>query len=95
MTPHLNGLIETVQMSGHNICFSAELTKNFPKYTSSYLELSLDRLGLHWNEGWVLCYVIQILLFHLDTFVYLQKECQIVCVKSMCFSSEIKIPNLM
>ena len=27
VTPHLNRLIETVQMRGHNICFDAELTK--------------------------------------------------------------------
>ena len=26
VTPHLNRLIETVQMRGHNICFNAELT---------------------------------------------------------------------
>ena len=27
MTPHLNRLVETVQMRGHNICFKVELTK--------------------------------------------------------------------
>ena len=32
MTPHLNRLIETVQMKGHNICFYAELTKIIPNY---------------------------------------------------------------
>ena len=32
MTPHLNRLIETVQMRGHNICFHAELTKIIPNY---------------------------------------------------------------
>ena len=32
VTPHLNRLIKTVQMSGHNICFHAELTKIIPNY---------------------------------------------------------------
>ena len=32
VTPHLNGLDETVQMRGHNICFYAELTKIIPSY---------------------------------------------------------------
>ena len=32
MTPHLNRLVETVQMRGHNICFSAELTEIIPNY---------------------------------------------------------------
>ena len=32
MTPHLNCLIETVQMRGHNICFYAELTKIISNY---------------------------------------------------------------
>ena len=27
VTPHLNRLVETVQMRGHSICFYAELTK--------------------------------------------------------------------
>ena len=27
VTTHLNRLVETVQMRGHNICFYAELTK--------------------------------------------------------------------
>ena len=31
MTPHLNGLIETVQMRDHNISFYADLTKIIPK----------------------------------------------------------------
>ena len=31
-TPHLNRLIKTVQMRGHNICFYAELTKIIPNY---------------------------------------------------------------
>ena len=31
MTPHLNRLVETVQMRGHNICFYAEL-KNISNY---------------------------------------------------------------
>ena len=43
VTPHLNRLIETVQMRGHNIRFYAKLTKNFSYYhqnfTPSYLEL--------------------------------------------------------
>ena len=30
--PHLNHLIETVQMRAHNICFYAELTKIIPNY---------------------------------------------------------------
>ena len=32
MTPHLNRLVETVQMKGHNICFYAELTIIIPNY---------------------------------------------------------------
>ena len=32
VTPHLNCLIETVQMSGHNLCFYAGLTKIIPYY---------------------------------------------------------------
>ena len=32
VTPHLNRLVETVQMRGHNICFYAELTKTIPNY---------------------------------------------------------------
>ena len=32
MTPHLNRLVETVQMRGHNIWFRAELTKIIPNY---------------------------------------------------------------
>ena len=32
MTPHLNHLVETVQMMGHNICFYAELTKIIRNY---------------------------------------------------------------
>ena len=32
LTPHLNRLIETVQLRGHNICFYAELTKIIPNY---------------------------------------------------------------
>ena len=32
VTPHLNRLIETVQMRGHNICFYAELIKIIPNY---------------------------------------------------------------
>ena len=33
VTPHLNRLIETVQLKGHNICFYAELTKIIPIIT--------------------------------------------------------------
>ena len=32
MTPHLNSLVETVQMRGDYICFYAELTKIIPNY---------------------------------------------------------------
>ena len=32
VTPHLNRLVETVQMRGHNICFNAELTITIPNY---------------------------------------------------------------
>ena len=32
VTPHMNCLVETVQMRGHNICFNAELTKIIPNY---------------------------------------------------------------
>ena len=32
VTPHLNRLVETVQMRGHNIYFGAELTKIIPNY---------------------------------------------------------------
>ena len=32
VTPHLNRLIETVQMRGHNICFYVESTKIIPYY---------------------------------------------------------------
>ena len=32
VTPHLNRLVETVQIRGHNICFCAELTKIIPDY---------------------------------------------------------------
>ena len=42
VTPHLNRLHKTVQMSGHNIYFYAEFTKiilNYPPNTPSYLEL--------------------------------------------------------
>ena len=42
VTPHLNGLDETVQMRGHNIYFYEELTKIIPNYhknTPSYLWL--------------------------------------------------------
>ena len=36
VTPHLNCLVETVQMRGHNICFNAELTEiilNYHQYS--------------------------------------------------------------
>ena len=32
VTHHLNRLVETVQMRGHNICLYAELTKIIPNY---------------------------------------------------------------
>ena len=32
VTPHLNRLVKTVQISDHNICFYAELTKIIPNY---------------------------------------------------------------
>ena len=32
VTPYLNRLFETVQMSGYNICFYAEFTKIIPYY---------------------------------------------------------------
>ena len=32
VTPHLNRLVETVQMRGHKICFYEELTKIITKY---------------------------------------------------------------
>ena len=33
MTPHLNRLIETVQMRGHNICFRREIIRIIIKYS--------------------------------------------------------------
>ena len=45
VTPHLNRLIETVQMRGHNICFYAELTKIIPNY-HQILPLSFQGLSL-------------------------------------------------
>ena len=42
MTPHLKHLVKAIQMKGHNICFYAELTKNYSSLSSnipSYLEL--------------------------------------------------------
>ena len=39
MTPHLNRLVKTVQMRGHNICFSAELTKIISKYSPLFRAL--------------------------------------------------------
>ena len=41
VTPHLNRLVETVQMRGHNISFCAKLTKIYPKLSPNtpYLEL--------------------------------------------------------
>ena len=32
VTPHLNRLVETVQMRGNNICFYVVLTKIIPNY---------------------------------------------------------------
>ena len=45
MTPHLNGLVETVQMRGNNIYLYAELTKIIPNYHKNFLlprDLSKD-----------------------------------------------------
>ena len=39
VTPHLNHLVETVQMRGHNICFYAKLTKIIPNYPTKILPL--------------------------------------------------------
>ena len=42
VTPHLNRIIETVQMTGHNIWFQWEIRKSIPQLSSnipSYLEL--------------------------------------------------------
>ena len=36
VTPHLNRLAETVQMSGHNVCLYAELTKIIPNEKDAY-----------------------------------------------------------
>ena len=41
-TPHLNRLVETVQMRGHNVCFHAELTKIIPNYQKKILPLILS-----------------------------------------------------
>ena len=39
--PHMNRLVETVQIRGHNICFYAEITKKLSfmitKYSSAYI----------------------------------------------------------
>ena len=32
VTPHLNPLVETVLLRGHDICFYAEFTKIIPNY---------------------------------------------------------------
>ena len=40
VTHHLNRLLETVQMRGHNKCFCAELTKIIPNYHQIYSLLS-------------------------------------------------------
>ena len=32
VTPHLNHLIEMVQMRGHNVCFYIEFTRMIPNY---------------------------------------------------------------
>ena len=46
MTPHLNRLVETVQMRGHNICFYTEVTKIISNYHQilPYLELCHHRI---------------------------------------------------
>ena len=46
MIPHLNRLVKTGQMRGHNICFYAELTKVIPNdhQVLSYLKLFIPFL---------------------------------------------------
>ena len=45
VTPHLNRLIETVQMMGHNICFYTELTKIISNYHQILPLISMDTLS--------------------------------------------------
>ena len=44
VTPHLNHLVQTVKMRGHNICLKPELKKKLSLNTPSYLELSFASL---------------------------------------------------
>ena len=59
--PHLNCLVETVQMRGHNICFYAELTKIVLNYHQiySFLSRALKHLKL---VRLILCLIIFSLL---------------------------------
>ena len=43
MTPHLNRLVETVQIRGHNIWFCTELTRRAPHVgANAWLQLILE-----------------------------------------------------
>ena len=53
VTPHLNRLVKTVQMRGHNICFYEELTKLIPNYhqnTPSYQARRCLGLKYFWKR---------------------------------------------
>ena len=50
VTPHLNHLIETVQMRGHNIRFYAELKKIIPNYQQILLIQSSGTLLLNYHS---------------------------------------------
>ena len=82
MTPHLNRLVETVQLSGHDICFYAELTKIIPNYPKILL--------LIWSSVFTIfvkpfCGELDILTnFNL---VYLR-----VCIVSVCNCSDLSGP---
>ena len=52
MTPHLNRLVETVQMRGHNICLYSELTKIIPTYPQIF--------SFSWISGFDGILVIQV-----------------------------------
>ena len=56
MAPHLNRLIETVQMRGHNICFDAELTKITPNYHQILLIYSSESIKCDYNTYWKIFY---------------------------------------
>ena len=57
VTPHLNRLVETVQMRGHNICFYAELTKFIPNCHQILLlilvSLAYDETGVDQEPVWL------------------------------------------